>query len=120
MFVKSDSSYTRRSSITPSSEAGQRRAHSTASSFDFTWIIQYPPSSSLASVKGPSVTVGLPPEKVTRAPLALGCRPSRPSRTPALVSSWMKAPIFAMCSAVGGRFLAGLYSASTFMVLSPC
>ena len=37
---KSDISCTWRTSITSLSEAGQRLAHSIASSFDFTWIIQ--------------------------------------------------------------------------------
>ena len=37
---KSDISCTCRTSITSLSPAGQRDAHSTASSFDFTWIIQ--------------------------------------------------------------------------------
>ena len=37
---KSENSWTWRTSITSLSEAGQRDAHSIASSFDFTWIIQ--------------------------------------------------------------------------------
>src|SRR5712692_9048907 len=80
---KSDISCTWRSSITSLSEAGQRDAHSTASSLDLTWIIQYPPITSFASVKGPSVTFGLPPVNVTRAPIEGGWRPSSASSTPA-------------------------------------
>src|SRR5262249_4376557 len=34
-------------------------------------------------MKGPSVTLGLPPKKETRAPIEGGWRPSRASRTPA-------------------------------------
>src|SRR6266567_685613 len=37
---KSENSCTWRTSITSLSEAGQRHTHSTASAFDFTWIIQ--------------------------------------------------------------------------------
>jgi hypothetical protein len=57
------------------------------SSFDFTWKSQKPATSSLVSEKGPSMTVRLSPEKRTRAPLALGCRPSPASITPAFTSS---------------------------------
>src|SRR6185369_13162515 len=72
----------RSSSVSPSS-AGQRFAHSTASAFDFTCQIQYPPISSRVSVKGPSVTVRLPPPKRMRADLADGWSPSSASSTPA-------------------------------------
>src|SRR6202140_3380941 len=65
------------------SEAGHRFAQAMASSRDFTSIIQYPPITSFASVKGPSVTLGLPPAKVTRAPIEGGWRPSSASSTPA-------------------------------------
>jgi GAF domain-containing protein len=41
---KSSNSCTCRTSITSSSHPGQRLAHSTASSLDFPWIIQYPPN----------------------------------------------------------------------------
>src|SRR5262249_47158808 len=69
---KSDSSKTCRTSITLPSAAGQRDAHSTASAFDFTWIIQYPPMTSFASAKGPSVILALPPENEARAPFEGG------------------------------------------------
>src|ERR1700674_3133093 len=38
---------------------------------------------SFASAKGPSVTLGLPPANVTRAPIEGGWRPSSASSTPA-------------------------------------
>ena len=49
-----------------------RAAHSSASAFDFTWIIQNPASSSFVSAKGPSVMRRLPPVNVTRVPFELG------------------------------------------------
>ena len=42
---------------------------------DFTLMIQQPPSTSLAAVNGPSVTMGLPVAKETRAPIEGGCSP---------------------------------------------
>src|SRR5450756_3240361 len=62
-------SYTWRISISasPPRGLGQRLSHSIASSFDFTCIIQKPAMNSLASEKGPSVTVRSPPENLTRA-----------------------------------------------------
>src|SRR6266404_3136756 len=42
-----------------------------------------PICTSLASAKGPSVTVGFPPENVTRAPIEGGWSPSSASSTPA-------------------------------------
>src|SRR5947209_727307 len=59
---------------------------------------------SLASVKGPSVTEGLPPENETRAPLAVDCRPSSESSTPALASSSLYRDILASASASGVQF----------------
>ena len=55
---KSASSCTCRTSITWPSPAGQRDAHSMASSRDLTASIQYPPTTSLASANGPSTTRG--------------------------------------------------------------
>src|SRR5262249_46193088 len=83
---KSAISCTWRISITSFSPPGQRLAHSIASSLDFTWIIQYPPRTSLASAKGPSVTLGLPPANDTRAPIDGGGRPAARSRMPAFCS----------------------------------
>src|ERR1700689_2340129 len=57
--------------------------------------------SSLASVKGPSMTVLFLPENLTRAPLELGWRPSRASRTPALLSSSLYLPISSRSSGSG-------------------
>ena len=73
-------------SVTPG-PIGQRRAHCTASSRDATSSIQNPATSSLASVNGPSVTLGPSPSWVTRNPSELGARPSAASRTPASTSS---------------------------------
>src|SRR5262245_242230 len=43
--------------------------------------------SSLVSAKGPSITVRLSPENLTRAPLELGCSPLPSSITPAFTIS---------------------------------
>ena len=86
---KSASSATWRTSMTISSpyssfgSNGTRRAHSTASSRLATWIIQNPASSSLDSVNGPSETCAPAASWVTRAPVALGSRPSATSSAPA-------------------------------------
>src|ERR1700722_19128024 len=72
-----------------------------ASSRDLTCKIEKPATSSLASVKGPSTTVRDLPENLTRAPLELGWRPSRASRTPALISSSLYLPISAMSCGSG-------------------
>src|SRR5215470_8422760 len=57
---------------------------------------------SFASLKGPSITVALPPfESLTRAPLEVGCRPVRSSNTPALAISSMYFPISAISSSLG-------------------
>src|SRR5579862_8739538 len=70
----------------PFGEDGDRFAHSIASASDFTWISQYPPTSSFVSANGPSITVFFPPaENRTRAPLELGYRPAASSRIPALL-----------------------------------
>src|SRR2546428_12520684 len=68
--------------MTSPAAKGTRLAHSIASSFDFTWIIQNPAISSFAG-NGPSVTVGAPRENLTRAPFELGWIPSPASSTPA-------------------------------------
>jgi hypothetical protein len=61
--------------------------HSSASSFDFVCISQNPATSSFASANGPSMTVALPPENLTRAPRELGCNPSPASMTPAFTDA---------------------------------
>src|SRR5437016_11469135 len=80
---------------------GQRLTHSIASSFDFTCHSQKPASSSLVSAKGPSITVRLPPENLTRAPLELGCNPSPASITPAFTSSSLYFPISVRSCSLG-------------------
>src|SRR3954463_13143754 len=72
-----------------------------ASARDLTRKIEKPAMSSLASVKGPSMTVRDLPENLTRAPLELGWRPSRASRTPAFMSSSLYLPISAMSCGSG-------------------
>src|SRR5262245_24551072 len=72
---------------------GQRLTHSIASSLDFTCHSQKPAISSLVSAKGPSITLRLLPENLTRAPLELGWSPSPASITPAFTSSSLNLPI---------------------------
>src|ERR1700692_3156962 len=79
----------------------KRLAHSTASALDFTSKTANPPITSLASEKGPSVTVSLPPVSRSRAPAALGMRPPVSTNTPALVASSPSLSI-ASISAFGG------------------
>src|SRR6516164_8566017 len=89
-MVSSEASKTWRISISyspPGTGSGQRLIHSIASSFEFTWNIQNPAISSLSSGNGPSITVRLPAENLTRVPFELGCRPSPASNPPAFVSS---------------------------------
>src|SRR5689334_19914041 len=90
--------------MTLPSAAGQRRAHSSASSLDLTWIIQYPPTTSRASLEDPSVTVLLPPKKLTRAPFESGCRPSSASSAPARCSSALYLIIADMVLGSGFQF----------------
>src|SRR3954470_8540706 len=56
---------------------------------------QNPATSSFVSGNGPSTTVRLDPENLTRDPLELGCSPSPASMTPALTSSSLYFPISA-------------------------
>src|SRR5213592_2994121 len=64
-----------------------------ASLSDFTSHSQKPAISSFVSAKGPSITVRLLPENLTRAPLELACSPSPASITPAFSSSMLNFPI---------------------------
>src|SRR5215831_16027916 len=73
-----------------------------ASSFEFALRMANPPTTSLASVKGPSVTLTLSPERLTRAPSAVGKHPSVASSQPALNPSSTNFPIVAISSGVGG------------------
>src|SRR5580658_10489810 len=100
--LKSSASNTRRISISSLLFLkGERRIHSTASSSDLTCQSQKPAISSLVSVKGPSVTVLLPPPNLTRTPLELACRPSPESITPAFSSSSLNLPISVRISRLG-------------------
>src|SRR5690606_38946453 len=62
---------------------GHFLAHAIASSREATSMIQKPPTTSLTSANGPSVTTGSPEAKETRAPMEGGCRPSAATSTPA-------------------------------------
>jgi len=77
----------------PGKGFGQRFAHSIASSIDRTCHSQKPAISSFVSANGPSTTVRLPRENLTRAPFELGCSPSPASITPAFTSSSLNFPI---------------------------
>src|ERR1700723_47159 len=57
---------------------------------------------SLASAKGPSVTITFPPETRTRAPSAVGPSPPLPSIVPAFVSSSAAFAIASISSLGGG------------------
>src|SRR5215510_5905163 len=61
-----------------------------------------PPTTSLASVKGPSVTLNLPSVRRTRAPFELGRQPSVASSFPDFKPSSTSFPILAISSCVGG------------------
>ncbi|MNT32969.1 hypothetical protein D3C72_1688770 [compost metagenome] len=85
--------------------------------------IQKPATSSLVSVKGPSMTRRLAPSKATRLPLDEGCRPSPASMMPALTSSSLNLPM-ASSNSVEGMLPASLSSVAftitiTRMVSSP-
>jgi len=70
--AKSAASNTWRISISSPGLNGARLIHSIASSLDLTCQSQKPATSSLDSVKGPSITVGFPAVNRTRAPFELG------------------------------------------------
>src|SRR5439155_4257861 len=69
----------------PPAMARKRCASSTASSFDGTSTSANPAISSLASVNGPSVTVTLPPDSRTCAPISRGWSPYQLLSNPAVV-----------------------------------
>ena len=73
----------------------------TASSMDAALISQNPATNSFVSGNGPSITVRWAPEKRTRLPFALECRPSPASITPALTSSSLYLPISASSFSLG-------------------
>src|SRR5712691_4565102 len=76
-------------------------AHSMASAFDLTLMIQYPAISSLVSANGPSVTTTLPFLRPTRAPFDVGWSPAPSTITPASISCWLYLPIVASSCSVG-------------------
>src|SRR6266496_4162980 len=98
---KSSASNTWRISISVPPSNGARLSHSIASSFDFTCHSQNPAISSFVSAKGPSITVRLAPENLTRAPLELAWSPSAASITPAFTSSSLYFPISVRSSLLG-------------------
>src|SRR5947199_274143 len=118
---KSSGSNTWRISTSPSWN-GARFSHSMASLSDFTSHSQKPAISSFVSAKGPSITVRLLPENLTRAPLELACSPSPASITPAF-SSWMlnfpiSVRIFSSGRTPASESLLALTSTMTLIVVS--
>src|SRR5213075_2863577 len=83
-----------------------------------------PAISSLVSAKGPSMTVRLVPENLTRAPLELGWSPSPASITPAFTSSSLYFPIAVRSSVLGitpaSLSLLALTITMNLIVGSPC
>src|SRR5262245_47345313 len=88
-----------------------------ASCFDLHLHGQNPAISSLASANGPSITVRLSPENLTRAPLELGWSPSPASITPAFTSSSLKLPIAAR-SFSSGRTPASVFLSALMMIMN--
>src|SRR6266568_3283534 len=82
--------------------ARNRFVHSIASSLSRHSSSAQPPISSLASVKGPSVTVNSPLWYATLVASCTGPTPPVASSTPALVASSTNLPISAISSGVGG------------------
>src|SRR6267154_169556 len=77
-------------------------ALSMASSFDLNSSTAYPPTTSLASVKGPSIAVTCPRESRTRVLLAVGASPQLATIVPALTASSPSFAIASMNSLGGG------------------
>src|SRR5882762_1509346 len=80
----------------------KRNAPSIASFFDFKSKTAYPPTTSLASVKGPSIAVTLPPESRTRVLAAVGASPPLAIIVPALMASSLSFPM-ASINSLGGK-----------------
>src|SRR6266700_7104168 len=99
----------------------KRLAPSMASSFDFNSNCAYPPTTSLASVNGPSITVTFPPESRTRVPVAVGRSPPLPIIVPALTAASLSFPM-ASINGLGGKpkFSADLTIIMNRIVTSPC
>src|SRR5216684_371051 len=98
----------------------KRFAPSIASSFDFSSKTAYPPTTSLASVKGPSTVVTCPRERRTRVLAAVGESPPLSRIVPALTASSLSFAI-ASISSLGGAplFSADLTSIMNRIVISP-
>src|ERR1700682_1427912 len=80
----------------------KRNAPSIASFFDLKSKTAYPPTTSLASVKGPSVAVTRPPESRTRVLAAVGASPPLAIIVPALTASSLSFAMASMSSLGGG------------------
>src|SRR5882762_7412083 len=80
----------------------KRNAPSIASFFDFKSKTAYPPTTSLASVKGPSIAVTRPPESRTRVLAAVGASPPLAIIVPALTASSLSFAMASMSSLGGG------------------
>src|SRR5713101_4508456 len=81
------------------------------SALDFPWRSPNPPTSSLASLNGPSMTDDFLAAYRTRTPFELDARPSPPSITPDLMSSSLNVPISVSI------FSSGIMPASDFSLL---
>src|SRR5262249_16907401 len=89
-----------------------------ASAFDFTVTMAYPSMSPFLSVNGPSLTANFPELIRTRAPFALGSKPSVPRSTPACAISCTSFPTASISFGEGGWFVSGfpdLYSSTNLM-----
>ena len=80
-----------------------------ASAFESVWRIAQPPMTSLASVKGPSVTVIFPFASRMRAPSLLGNRPPVSTSVPSFNDFSTNLPIASIRAAGGGesRYFSG-------------
>src|SRR6266849_5069182 len=92
----------------------KRFAPSSASSFDFNSNTAYPPTTSLASVKGPSVVVSCPRETRMRVLIDVGASPPLAIIVPFLLAS---SPSLAMASisSLGG---AAIFSADLTSIMN--
>src|SRR5271166_3790090 len=99
----------------------KRRAPSSASSFDFNSKTAYPPTTSLASVKGPSILVNCPPETRTRVLIAVGASPPLATIVPDLAASSLSFAMASISSLGGGpEFSACLTIIMNRIFISPC
>src|SRR6266704_736731 len=98
----------------------KRSADSIASSFDFSSKTAYPPMTSLASVKGPSIVVTCPRESRTRVLIAVGASSPLATIVPTLFASSLSLSM-ASINAWSGRpdLSADLTINMNFIVISP-